>query len=140
MSPQAALKPYLRLQNLRGALKKAQIAAEDAAPHLIDHVDGIIRTLWQQMKDAFAKDLEEALTKMKWPGKDTKLEGRLAHDWIEGVEKLLDLQRPYVIILFSLVIAFEVVVQYLGRVTPQNFCSVSPRYQNPCRSHFGYDS
>lgn len=102
VSPAAALKPYLRLQNLAGMLKKAQVAAEDAAPHLIDHVDKTIQTLWQQMKDAFAGDFEATLTKMKWPGKDVRFEGILEHDWREGVEKLLDLQEPCVNISFFL--------------------------------------
>lgn len=93
-SPQAALQPYLRLQKLSIALKGAQTAAEDAAPHLIDHVDQAAQTLWKQMKDAFASDFEKVLTKMKWPGKNVTLDGSLEHEWTEGVEKLLELQRP----------------------------------------------
>ena len=94
MSPQAALKPYIRLQDLVTALKEAQPAAEDAAPHLIDHVDGTARTLWKQMKDAFAGEFEKTLKKMKWPGKDVTLSGHLKEEWKAGVEKLLDLQEP----------------------------------------------
>lgn len=93
-SPQAALDPYLRLQSLAATLKEAQPAAEDAAPHLIDHVDKTVQTLWKQMKDAFARDFEETLTKMKWPGKDVTLSGSLEQKWTAGVEKLLDLQEP----------------------------------------------
>lgn len=96
VSPQAALNPYLRLQNLVAALKEAQPAAEDAAPHLIDYVDLSTQTLWKQMKEAFARDFQETLTKMKWPGKDVVLSGRLEIEWTEGVEKLLELQEPYV--------------------------------------------
>lgn len=96
VSPQAALNPYLRLQNLVAALKEAQPAAEDAAPHLIDYVDLSTQTLWKQMKEAFARDFQETLTKMKWPGKDVILSGRLEIEWTEGVEKLLELQEPYV--------------------------------------------
>lgn len=96
VSPQAALNPYLRLQNLVAALKEAQPAAEDAAPHLIDYVDLSTQTLWNQMKEAFARDFQETLTKMKWPGKDVILSGRLEIEWTEGVEKLLELQEPYV--------------------------------------------
>lgn len=93
-SPQAALKPYLRLQNLANALKQAQPAAEDAAPHLIDHVDRTARTLWQQMKNAFASDFETTLKKMQWPGKDVTLDGQLEQEWTDGVKKLLELQEP----------------------------------------------
>ncbi|KAL9101668.1 MAG: hypothetical protein Q9187_009212, partial [Circinaria calcarea] len=93
-SPQAALQPYLSLQNLANALKQAQPAAEDAAPHLVDHVERAASTLWKQMKDAFALDFENTLAKMKWPGKDVNLAGQLEHEWAEGVERLLELQEP----------------------------------------------
>ena len=94
VSPKAALQPYLRLQNLVNALKEAQPAAEDAAPHLVDHVDRTARTLWKQMKDAFASDFEATLKKMQWPGKDVTLDGSLEQEWHDGVKKLLELQEP----------------------------------------------
>ncbi|KAL8849798.1 MAG: hypothetical protein Q9221_005214 [Calogaya cf. arnoldii] len=93
-SPQAALQPYLRLQKLAIALKEAQPAAEDAAPHLVDHVEKTAQHLWKQMKDAFASDFEKVLTRLKWPGKDVTLAGSLEQEWAEGVEKLLELQEP----------------------------------------------
>ena len=93
-SPQAALKPYLRLRSLASALKAAQPAAEDAAPHLVDYVDTSANRLWQQMRDAFAQDLEQTLTKMKWPRKEAALEGMLEQEWAARVEKLLELQEP----------------------------------------------
>ena len=93
-SPQEALRPYLRLQNLVNALCAAQPAAEDAAPHLIDHVDRMARTLWKQMKDSFAADFEVTLKKMQWPGKDVTLHGSLEQEWVKGVNKLLELQEP----------------------------------------------
>ena len=46
------------------------------------------------MKDAFAGEFEETLKKMKWPGKDVSLAGKLEEEWRAGVEKLLDLQEP----------------------------------------------
>lgn len=100
-------------------LKKAQTAAEDAAPHLIDHVDRKIQTLWQQMKDAFAKEFEKTLTKMKWPGKDMNLDGSLEHDWGVGVEQLLDLQEPYVKISI-LIFAVEIILLRI-----QMYCTVN---------------
>ena len=93
-SPKAALKPYLRLQNLVNALKEAQPAAEDAAPHLIDHVDQTARTLWKQMKDTFAADFEATLKKMGWPRADISMDESLEQEWNEGVRKLLELQEP----------------------------------------------
>ncbi|CAF9912472.1 MAG: hypothetical protein ALECFALPRED_008124 [Alectoria fallacina] len=93
-SPQAALQPYLRIQNLVNALKDAQPAAENAAPHLIDHVDKTARTLWKHMKDAFASEFEATLRKVQWPGKDITLNGQLEREWTDGVKKLLELQEP----------------------------------------------
>lgn len=93
-SPQAALQPYLRLKNLATALRKAQPAAEDAAPHLVDHVDQTAKVLWKQMKDAFASGFEETLTKMKWPNKDVNINEQVLAEWVSGVERLLELQEP----------------------------------------------
>ena len=94
ISPKGALKPYLKLQNLVNALKEAQPAAEDAAPHLIDHVDETARTLWKQMKDTFASDFEATLKKMGWPRADISMDESLEQEWNEGVKKLLELQEP----------------------------------------------
>ncbi|MCJ1246578.1 hypothetical protein MMC30_003787 [Trapelia coarctata] len=93
-SPQAALQPYLRLKNLATALRKAQSAAEDAAPHLVDHVDQTAKLLWTQMKEAFGLDFEETLAKMKWPNKDANINEQLLAEWVAGVERLLELQDP----------------------------------------------
>lgn len=49
------------------------------------------------MKDTFAADFEKVLTRMKWPGKDVPLAGSLEHEWTDGVERLLELQKPYVL-------------------------------------------
>lgn len=93
-SPQAALKPYLRLQNLVNALKEAQPAAEDAAPHLLDHVNRTAEALWKQMKFTFGADFEKTLRKTQWPGKGVILEEKLEQEWEDGVKKLLELQEP----------------------------------------------
>jgi len=93
-SPQAALQPYLRLQNLVNSLKEAQPAAEDAAPHLVDHVNRTAEALWKQMKSTFGSDFEKTLKKIQWPGKDVALEGELEQEWEDGVKKLLELQEP----------------------------------------------
>lgn len=75
--------------------------AEYAAPHLVDHVEKTAQHLWKQMKDAFASDFEKVLTRMKWPGKDVAIAGSLEQEWTEGVEKLLELQEPYVFPAYS---------------------------------------
>ncbi|KAI4165025.1 MAG: hypothetical protein LQ342_001301 [Letrouitia transgressa] len=95
VSPQAALEPYLELQNLATALKAAQPAAEGAAPQLIYHVEQTAQTLWNNMKSAFASVFEMTLEKMKWPGKDLTLTSNLRQEWSTGVENLLQLQNPY---------------------------------------------
>lgn len=97
-SPEAALKPYIRLQEVARNIRSARPAAEDAAPHMMDHVDGTIRSLWQGMRDAFSADFEKTLETMKWPPKDAQtaihFAGEVEKDWIAGVEKLLQLQGP----------------------------------------------
>ena len=102
-SPQAALVPYLQLQRVAIALKEAQPAAEDAAPHLVDHVDRTTITLWGQMKNAFASEFEEILEKIQWPSKNVQMTVEAEKEWTAGVEKLLDLQEPYVLIELSLI-------------------------------------
>lgn len=88
------MQPFLKLQNLAARLREAQPAAEDAAPHLVDHVHKTTQTLWEQMKDNFASEFEKTLREMKWPGKDMNFTRDLERDWKIGVEKLLDLQGP----------------------------------------------
>jgi hypothetical protein len=95
-SPQAALRPYLQLQKIAKALKKAQPAAEDAAPHLVDHVENTTQTLWKQMKGSFSLEFEKTLAKIKWPIKDVNLDGLVEQEWVDGVDRLLELQEPYV--------------------------------------------
>lgn len=46
------------------------------------------------MKDSFALDFEATLKKMKWPGKEVTLQGSLEQEWMQGVQKLLELQEP----------------------------------------------
>ncbi len=46
------------------------------------------------MKHNFAREFEETLKKMKWPGKDVVLAGKLEVEWKAELEKLLDLQEP----------------------------------------------
>lgn len=93
-SPQAALQPYLKLQNFVNALKEAQPAAEDAAPHLVDHVSRTAEALWKQMKTSFGNDFEKTLKKIQWPREDLTLQGTVKQEWEDGVRKLLELQEP----------------------------------------------
>lgn len=62
----------------------------------MDHVDQTTKILWGQMKDAFASEFEETLRRMQWPSTNLNLTANLERQWTAGVEKLLDLQEPYV--------------------------------------------
>ncbi|KAI4290087.1 MAG: hypothetical protein L6R35_000633 [Caloplaca aegaea] len=75
-------------------LREAQPAAEGAAPHLVDHVHQTALSLWRQLKNILASELEKLWTEMKWPGKSVTLAGKLKSQWTDGVERLLDLQEP----------------------------------------------
>ncbi|KAI9823285.1 MAG: hypothetical protein M1832_002509 [Thelocarpon impressellum] len=94
ISPQAALEPYLRLQRISKALKALQPAAEDAAPHLIDHVENAANDLWREMKNTLGAEFEKTLAKINWPSRDATVNGELEREWQEGIKKLLDLQAP----------------------------------------------
>ena len=87
--------PYVSLRNIAIVLKQAQPAAEDAAPHLIDHVEKTALSMRRQIRDIFAARLENSLAKIKWPTKDARLMGTTEQEWIAGVECLLKLQEPY---------------------------------------------
>ena len=54
------------------------------------------------MKDRFAGQFEKTLSKVKWPSKDITLFGKLKQEWSNGVEELLELQEPYVLLLIEL--------------------------------------
>ena len=82
------------MQSLAIRLKQAQPAAEDAAPHLVDHVEQAAKSLWNQIKNAFGSEFETTLAKIKWPGKDLSLDDGLEDDFTTGVERLLQLQEP----------------------------------------------
>jgi hypothetical protein len=78
-------------------LKRLQPAAEDAAPHLVDHVEKAADVLWREMKDTLGAEFEKTLKKMEWPRANATMEGTLRPEWESGVKKLLDLQQPELI-------------------------------------------
>ena len=84
----------MKLQELTFALKQAQPAAEDAAPHLVDYVELSTKSLWKQMKDAFIAKFEVTLEKIHWPSRDSILNSSLEQEWIQAVGQLLELQGP----------------------------------------------
>ncbi|KAI9680836.1 MAG: hypothetical protein M1817_004276 [Caeruleum heppii] len=94
ISPQAALQPYTRLQQISSTLKARRPAAEDAAPHLVYHVERVTTAVWKEMRDILATELEGTLTKIHWPSPILKMNGQLLEEWEQQVKKLLDLQEP----------------------------------------------
>jgi RAD50-interacting protein 1 len=95
-TPNSAIPPYKVLRNIASSLKTAQIAAEGAAPHLIDYVENLATSVKKQLQDRFSGQLQHALDKLKWPNRDLVLNDGFIKEWLESVDLLLDLQEPYV--------------------------------------------
>lgn len=89
-----ALRPYRQLQKLVIDLGPLQEAAEGAAPHLLNHINGAVTSLQQTIEVAYSKNLEGTLAKMNWP-KTTAAAVPLAllDEWTTNIGRLLDLQR-----------------------------------------------
>jgi len=92
--PEAALRPYTRLQQLARALHARNEAAEGAAVHLVDYVEAVTKQLWQRMREKLAGGLEEALAKIEWPAEKVVLTEAVAGEFRTAFEKLLVLQGP----------------------------------------------
>ncbi len=133
-SPKAALEPYSRLKRLSTRLKELQGPADEAAPHLVNHVERITEKLWKEMKETMSREMEAILTKRNWPhGVDPQSE--MDPEWQQCFEKLIDLQAPEVLYSDEIVtlLPFEVIVspfvqwfrfQFIGEnatSTPQSF-------------------
>lgn len=83
------------------------------------------------MKDAFAREFEKTLTKMKWPGKEVTLSGILEQEWASGVEKLLDLQEPYVrVFIYGLIPLYQISgeVQFVSKIVSLSSILYSSSY------------
>ena len=93
-SPKDALKPCMQIRNIALALQESQLAAEQAAPHLVDYVQQTATDLCHELESTISGNLEEILAKMKWPGKDMNLTDDLMQAWKLCADQLLDFQRP----------------------------------------------
>ncbi|OCK84908.1 hypothetical protein K432DRAFT_378152 [Lepidopterella palustris CBS 459.81] len=89
-----ALGPYRKLQTLVIRMLPLHDAAEEAAPHLLDHVSKTTQNLRREIKDAFSADLEVILKKIQWPNPKAVVPATLRDEWDTCVGKLLDLQMP----------------------------------------------
>lgn len=92
-SPKAALEPYSRLKQLSVRLMELQGPADEAAGHLVTHVEKITEKLWDEMKETMSVEMEAVLKKRNWPqGVDVSSE--MDSEWLQCFEKLIDLQVP----------------------------------------------
>ncbi|KAI9697858.1 MAG: hypothetical protein M1820_007645 [Bogoriella megaspora] len=95
LSHQAAIVPLRQLQTLNARLQPLQVAAEGAAPHLLDHVVRTTKALRTHIRDSFASDFEKLLKKIYWPRADVALPTpALQQEWADCIGRLLDLQKP----------------------------------------------
>ncbi|KAI5863866.1 TIP-1 family-domain-containing protein [Durotheca rogersii] len=133
-SPKAALQPYSKLKQLGIRLRDLQGAADGAATHLVNYVESTVENLWDEMKNTMSKELENILKVRNWPqavNADTEMDD----EWLQGFEKLVDLQVPEVLYSDAVVtlLPFEVMAkpfvqwfrfQFMGdntTSTPQSF-------------------
>ncbi|KHO01016.1 RINT-1 family protein [Metarhizium album ARSEF 1941] len=91
-SPKAALEPYAKLKQL--ALKLRSLSGNEEL-HLVDHVQAVTESLWNEMKETMSAELEGVLERRHWPRVDPQAE--MDDEWIACVEKLLDLQMSEIV-------------------------------------------
>lgn len=77
-------------------LKSAQIAADGAAPHLVDYTIKLAKTLKGRIQVEYSDRLRATLDKMKWPAKDLQLDDSVIREWTYWAELMLQLQEPCV--------------------------------------------
>lgn len=95
--PTSAISPYKALRHISISLQAAQVAAEGAAPHLVDHAGQLANSVKQQLQDRLSNRLQKALDQLKWPNRELVLNEGFVHEWVTSVDLLLDLQEPYVL-------------------------------------------
>ena len=95
-TPTSAIPPYKALRNISTSLQAAQVAAEGAAPHLVDRAEQLANSVKQQLQDRLSGRLQKALDKLKWPSRELVLNDSFVQEWVTSVDLLIDLQEPYV--------------------------------------------
>ncbi|KAH8692676.1 RINT-1 family protein [Talaromyces proteolyticus] len=93
-APHQALPSYKRLRAILSSLNDAQVAAEGAAPHLVDHIEKLTTSVKKQIQENFNNRLQKTLEKLRWPGKDLVLNNGFLREWEASVDLLLDFQEP----------------------------------------------
>ncbi|KAH6686818.1 RINT-1 family protein [Plectosphaerella plurivora] len=125
-SPKAALEPYVRLKQLAVRLGELSVDADEAAGHLVRHVERVTENLWDEMKKTMSAELETLLTKRGWPMVDPGIE--MDEEWLQCFEKLVDLQIPEVVYSNEAVplLAFEAMCKIFVSEFRYHFLSDKP--------------
>jgi hypothetical protein len=94
-STKTSLDAYTYIQSLLLRLEPLQIAADGAAPHLLDHIKAIVLDLRQKIEESLTVKLNAVLKKMQWPKIDQdRIPQDLQPEFAEIVASLLKLQKP----------------------------------------------
>lgn len=88
-SPKAALEPYAKLKEL--SLRLRTLPGNESL-HLVDYVEKVTESLWNEMKETMSAELDVILAKRHWPKVDPQSE--MDDEWLACFEKLIDLQLP----------------------------------------------
>jgi len=87
--PKGALEPYIKLK--QHVLKLQDLPGQEGL-HLVAYAENVASSLWDDIKSTMSGELEEVLKKRKWPRVETDLQ--MDEEWINCIEKLIDLQKP----------------------------------------------
>lgn len=122
-SPKASLEPYVKLKQLSTKLKSLQ---GDEALHLVDYVEKVTGSLWDEMKTTMSAELEVVLKARGWPKVDPQSE--MDEEWISCLEKLVDLQIPEVLYSSGVVplLPFDVMTNIFKAEFRYHFLSDKP--------------
>lgn len=92
-SPDDVTETFNTLRKLQLNLRPLQADAEGAAPHLLDHIEQVTKSLRGIIREAFTKDLDSMLKKIFWPKPAIALPQRIQEDFDMAVIRLLTLQE-----------------------------------------------
>ncbi|EEP82617.1 conserved hypothetical protein [Uncinocarpus reesii 1704] len=96
-SPGEALRFYIELRAITSALESMQMAAEGAAPHLVDYAMKLADNLKGALRKEYSKNLQTVLERMNWPSRDLKTDSPLIDEWQKWTELLLQLHEPDIV-------------------------------------------
>ncbi|KAF5595889.1 Rad50-interacting 1 protein [Fusarium pseudoanthophilum] len=88
-NPKASLEPYIKLKQ---HVQKLQGLPGQEGLHLVAYAEAVTASLWDEIQSTMSGELEAVLKQRKWPKIDTHLQ--MDEEWINCIEKLIDLQKP----------------------------------------------